>query len=112
MHNNLQSFFDNTKHIQLLLSVTLFLIIITMVLPHSLASIKMFGQVLIIVLLSYILFKNFIETRLLAAASATGSTDKDQDKNQDRDITSNVLASYILNAFIMMLLLYCVYLLF
>ena len=104
MHDNLQSFFDNTKHIQLLLSVTLFLIIITLVLPHSLAPIKMFGQLLIIVLLSYILFKNFIETRLLSA-SAT-----DQVTEQDRDITSNVLASYILNAFILILLLYVIYL--
>lgn len=62
MNKQLQNFFDNTKQLHIFLCVALLLIIIIIVAPIENGFIKYSGHLIIIVILMYILFKNFTET--------------------------------------------------
>ena len=62
MNKQLQNFFDNTKQLHILLCVALLLIIIVRVAPIGNGIIKNGGQLIIVGILIYILFQNFIET--------------------------------------------------
>jgi hypothetical protein len=78
-----------------------------MVAPIGNRFIKKSGQLIIIIILIYIFYRNFTETRNL---SATIKGDKNSDATID--MKNNVLISYGLCAFIAILLLYITYLLF
>ena len=62
MNKQLETFFDNTKQLHLLLGVSLLLIIMIIVSPIDLGFGKPLGQGIIVAILFYILFKNFTET--------------------------------------------------
>jgi hypothetical protein len=102
MNKQLQTFFDNTKQIHILLSIALLLIIIVMLAPIGNGFIKKSGQPIIIALLLYILFKNFIETHHFVS----------EQNEMSADIKNNMIASYILCVFIFFLLAYIIYSLF
>ena len=62
MNKHLELFFNNTKELHVLLTIALLLIIIVMVAPFNLGIGQPIGQLVIVIILFYILFKNFIET--------------------------------------------------
>lgn len=103
MQSNLHSYFDNTKQINIMLSMTLFIIIIVMVIPTRLAYIRKSGQLLVIALLSYILYQSVSETRILSNVKK---------ENEKDEVKPTVIANTVLNGFILLLLLYVVYLFF
>ena len=107
MNKQLQLFFDNTKQLHILLSITLFMIIVIIVAPINLGYIRKIGQLVIIALLSYILYMNFTETRLLSLVKQSNGNDKES--VLDIDMKNNIIASYILCLFILLLLLYVMY---
>lgn len=132
MNKELQYFFENTKHLHVLLSVALILIIIIMVAPIGKGFIRYSGQIIIIGILIYILYKNFTETHMFvlvqkkmeAARLKEEEEEKDGKKSKDSkkvrkepplseaslaDIKTNTLASYALCGFILILLLYVIY---
>ena len=125
MNKQLQNFFDNTKQLHILLCIALLLIIIVMFAPIGKGFIRKSGQHIIIVILLYILFKNFIEThhfvleqkRLeknrLKKNKKEGKNSADYiSDNTMVDIKNNTIASYILCGFIFILLAYIIYSLF
>ena len=112
MHKNLKTFFDKTSKMHVLLSITLFFIMILMVAPHSLGYIKKLGQLCVIALLSYILYRNINETRILWRTKGKKGKHNDKNKYNDMDVINNVLASYLLCAFIFLLLIFVIYSLF
>ena len=97
MQKELYSFFDKTKQLHTWLCFTLFLTIIVMVFP---INIKPFGHIVIVGILSYILYHIYIETRKFSQHIK---------KKQDADMKNNIIASYVLCAFILLLLLYVAY---
>ena len=99
MNKQFQDFFDKTNQIHVLLSVALLCVVFTFVAP---ASVNYIFKPVIIVILSYILYKNFIETRNFSKLKGKG-------KDTLREMKSNILASYILCVFMLVLLLYVVY---
>ena len=103
MNKQFQDFFDKTNQIHVLLSVALLCVVFTFVAP---ASVNYIFKPVIIVILSYILYKNFIETRHFSKLK-----DKDIGKGKDtlREMKYNILASYILCGFMFALLLYVIY---
>ena len=103
MNKQFQDFFDKTNQIHVILSVALLCVVFTFVAPDS---VNYIFKPIIIVILSYILYKNFIETRNF---SKFKGTDKDTGKDTLREMKSNILASYILCVFMLVLLLYVVY---
>ena len=103
MQSNIHAYFDNTKQINIMLSITLFIIIIVMVIPTRLAYIRKSGQLLVIALLSYILYQSINETRLLSNVKK---------ENEKEEVKPTVIANTVLNGFILLLLLYVVYLFF
>jgi hypothetical protein len=121
MNKQLQYFFERTKQLHILLSIALLLIIIIMVAPIGKGFMRYSGQVVIVVILIYILFKNFIETHNFVLVQK--EMEKDRLKKKDEieekeniitddimtDIKNNTLASYILCGFILILLLYVIY---
>ena len=118
MNKELQYFFENTKQLHILLSIALLLIIIIMVAPIGKGIMRYSGQVVIVIILIYILFKNFIETHNFALVQK--EMEKDRLKKKDDkddiitdanmlDIKNNTLASYVLCGFIMILLVYVIY---
>jgi predicted ABC-type exoprotein transport system permease subunit len=126
MNKELKNFFDNTKQLHLLLSVSLLLIIIIIVSPIHLGVGKSFGQCIIIAILFYILFKIFTETHnfsilqksLKKKQSKQSKIQKNKDENNEEDniddasfidMKNNANASYILCGFIFVLLLYLIY---
>ena len=113
MNTHLGLFLEQTKQLHLFLAFTLFLIIIFMVAPINLGFGNFLGQILILILLSYILYANFIETHKFALQQNT-EKDKDaqseaQDDAQHEDIKNNTRASYVLCGFILLLILYVSY---
>jgi hypothetical protein len=136
MNKELQYFFENTKGLHVLLSVVLILIIIIMVAPIGKGFIRYSGQIVIIGILTYILYKNFTETRKFVMAQKQMEADRlkqddEEDDGEDEgkkgkkkmkepplseaslaDIKTNTLASYVLCGFILILLLYVIYSLF
>jgi hypothetical protein len=121
MNKELQYFFENTKQLHILLSIALLLIIIIMVAPIGKGIIRYSGQGVIVIILIYILFKNFIETHNFALVQKEMEKDRlkkkdDKDEKDDiitdanmLDIKNNTLASYVLCGFIMILLVYVIY---
>ena len=130
MNKQLQYFFERTKQLHILLSIALLLIIIIIVAPIGKGFVRYSGQVVIVVILIYILFKNFIEThnfvlvqkemekdRLKKKDEIEEKDEKDEIEEKDNiitddimtDIKNNTLASYILCGFILILLLYVIY---
>ena len=114
MNKQLQYFFDNTKQLHILLSIALLFIIIIMVAPIGKGFVRYSGQVVIVVILIYILFKNFTETHNFVLVQK--QMEKDRLKKKDTisedtlmDIKNNTLASYVLCVFILILLVYVIY---
>jgi len=105
MNKQLEYFFDQTKQLQVLLCLALLLIIVIMVTPFDLGYGKPIGHLTIVVLLSYILFKNFTETHNLSL----NKKDKTMSKNTRADLRNNMMASYILCFFIFILIIYILY---
>lgn len=103
MNNQFRDFFDNTNQIHILLSITLLCIIITFVAP---AGVNYIGKPLVVLLLSYILYKNFMETRIFQKKSSNKNTD---DTELLREMKTNILSSYVLCGFMFVLLLYVIY---
>ena len=121
MNKQLQNFFDNTKQLHILLCVALLLIIIVRVAPIG-SRIKNGGQLLIVGILIYILFQNFIETHNFVLEQKRIEKDrlkrnKKLGKNSEDyisddtmiDIKNNTIASYVLCGFIFILLAYVIY---
>ena len=123
MNKSLESYFDNTKRLHLLLTLSLLIIIITIGIPSNLIYIKGTFQCIVVAILSYTLYKNYIETSKLETIQREmkkkikekGATDDDKnnkDKDKDKDTTdmrNNTIASYTLCGFIGLLLLYFTY---
>jgi hypothetical protein len=131
MNKSLESYFDNTKQLHLLLTISLLIIIITIGIPNGYKYTKGIGQGIVISILSYILYKNYNETRnfqliqqdmknkkntIKKNANDKGDDDNDNDKGDDDndkgdmiDMRNNTLASYTLCGFIGLLLLYFLY---
>ena len=119
MNKQLQYFFENTKQLHILLTIALLLIIIIMVAPIGNGFVKYSGQVVIVVILIYILFKNFVETHNFALVQKDMEKNrlKKKKKNEDDNMTSenlldiktNTYLSYVLCGFILILLLYVIY---
>lgn len=119
MNKSLESYFDNTKRLHLLLTLSLLIIIITIGIPSSLTYIKGVFQCIVITILSYIIYKNYIETRNLERVqremknkmkNIDNKDDKNSDDNKDTmDMKNNTIASYTLCGFIILLLLYFTY---
>ena len=122
MNKQLEIFFDNTKQLHLLLSISLLLIILIMVNPIDIGFGKPIGQAFIVAILFYILFKNFTETHNFSILQK--QLKKKQLKNDNKnnegeeniiddqsfiDMKNNTIASYILCGFIFLLLLYVIY---
>ena len=97
MQKELYTFFDNTKQLHTWLCFTLFLTIIVIVFP---VNIKPFGHIVIVGILSYILYHIYIETHKFSQLNK---------KVKDSDIKNNIIASYALCVFILLLLLYVAY---
>ena len=127
MNKSLESYFDNTKQLHLLLTISLLIIIITIGIPNGYKYTKGIGQGIVISILSYILYKNYNETRnfqliqqdmknkkntIKKNANGDNANDKDDDDNDKGDMIdmrNNTLASYTLCGFIGLLLLYFLY---
>jgi len=121
MNKQLETFFDNTKQLHLLLSISLLLIILIIVNPINIGIGKPIGQAVIIGMLFYILFKNFTEThnfsilqkRLKKKQLKNNKKNNNEDDTIDNesfiDMKNNTIASYILCGFIFLLLLYVIY---
>lgn len=122
MNKQLQNFFDNTKQLHIFLCIALLLIIIVRVAPIGSGIIKNGGQLLIIGILIYILFQNFIETHHFVLEQKR--IEKDRLKKNKKlgknspdyisddtmiDIKNNTIASYVLCGFIFVLLAYVIY---
>jgi hypothetical protein len=119
MNKQLQYFFENTKQLHILLSIALLLIIIIMVAPITNGFIRYTGQLIIVTILVYILFKNFTETHNFVEVQKTMEKNKLKKKKGEKedelsedtmiDIKNNTIASYVLCGFILLLLLYVIY---
>lgn len=107
MNKQLQDFFDNTKQLHILLCIALLLILFVTVAPVGKGFIKYSGQVVVIVILIYILFKNFTETHNFVLVQKKSKKDTTDDIKTD--LRNNTIASYILCGFILILLLYVIY---
>lgn len=128
MQNQLYDFFDKTKQLHILLSIILVLIVVIQFAPIGKGLLHYSGQAVVIVLLIYILFKNFTEThnfflvqRTIEKKREKKKKGKKEEENQEwhdmsneikLDIKNNTIASYVLCGFILLLLLYVIYSLF
>lgn len=101
MNKQLYKYFDKTKQIHILLCIALLLIIIIVLAPIGKGFIKLSGRLIIIFMLMYILFKNFIETY---------NFDLIRKKDEMQiEFKNNILASYVLCGFILILLMYVIF---
>jgi hypothetical protein len=64
------------------------------------------GQLVIIMILGYILYKNFTETRKFSRQQVVLDENSIETAT---DLKNNILASYVLCGFILLLLLYLIY---
>ena len=129
MNKQLQHFFEKTKQLHILLSITLLLILIIIVAPIGNGFIKHSGQIVIICMLIYILFKNLTETHNFVLVQKeikkNSSKKRKNGKNKKKgegeegeeeinndiniDVKNNTIASYVLCGFIIILLIYVIY---
>ena len=106
MNKQFQIFSDNTQQMHIFLSICLFLIVSCTFIPANMKFTRLSGQLIIIIILGYILYRNFTETRKFAKQQMV------LDENSietSMDIKNNILASYVLCGFILLLLLYVIY---
>jgi hypothetical protein len=131
MNKSLESYFDNTKQLHLLLTFSLLIIIVTIGIPEEFKYTKGIGQGIAISMLSYILYKNYNETHNLQLIQKDlkeklqninlkklnenendkkeNENDKKENENDIIDMRNNTIASYTLCGFISILLLYFIY---
>jgi|688.fasta_scaffold723580_2 hypothetical protein len=128
MNKSLESYFDNTKQLHLLLTFSLLIIIVTIGIPEEFKYTKGIGQGIAISILSYILYKNYNETynlqliqkdlkEKLQTMNSQKLNKKEDDNNNNKieneneiiDMKNNTIASYTLCGFIGILLLYFIY---
>ena len=135
MNKSLESYFDNTKQLHLLLTFSLLIIIVIIGIPDNFKYTRGIFQGIVISLLTYILYKNYNETynlqliqknmkkKLQNTNSKNTNKKDDDDKDHDNkddddklekenelvDMRNNTIASYTLCGFISILLLYFIY---
>jgi len=135
MNKSLESYFDNTKQLHLLLTFSLLIIIVIIGIPDNFKYTRGIFQGIVISLLTYILYKNYNETynlqliqknmkkKLQNTNSKNTNKKDDDDKDHDNkddddklekenelvDMKNNTIASYTLCGFISILLLYFIY---
>ena len=128
MNKYLESYFDNTKQLHLLLTFSLLIIIVTIGIPEEFKYTKGIGQGIAISILSYILYKNYNETynlqliqrdlkeklqnmnsQKLNKKEDDNNNNKIENENEIIDMKNNTIASYTLCGFIGLLLLYFIY---
>ena len=128
MNKYLESYFDNTKQLHLLLTFSLLIIIVTIGIPEEFKYTKGIGQGIAIFILSYILYKNYNETynlqliqrdlkeklqnmnsQKLNKKEDDNNNNKIENENEIIDMKNNTIASYTLCGFIGLLLLYFIY---
>jgi hypothetical protein len=118
MNKSLESYFDNTKQLHLLLTFSLLIIIITIGIPVDYKYTKGIGQGIAIFVLSYILYKNYNETHNLGVIEKDmkeklkknkDNKNNDQKEKDITDMKNNTIASYTLCGFISILILYFFY---
>jgi len=135
MNKSLESYFDNTKQLHLLLTFSLLIIIVIIGIPDNFKYTRGIFQGIVISLLTYILYKNYNETynlqliqknmkkKLQNTNSKNTNKKDDDDKDHDDkddddklekenelvDMKNNTIASYTLCGFISILLLYFIY---
>ncbi len=108
MSKHLHQFYEKTKYVHIGLSAALLFILIFMVAPLNLGYKKTkMGQVIIVGILAYILYINFTETHHCALMKKNNTHSKDDGINKDMD--NNIILSYVLSGFILLLLIYVVY---
>ena len=128
MNKSLESYFDNTKQLHLLLTFSLLIIIVIIGIPDNFKYTRGIFQGIVISLLTYILYKNYNETynlqliqknmkKKLQNTNSKNTNKKDDDNKYDKlekenelvDMKNNTIASYTLCGFISILLLYFIY---
>ena len=128
MNKSLESYFDNTKQLHLLLTFSLLIIIVIIGIPDNFKYTRGIFQGIVISLLTYILYKNYNETynlqliqknmkKKLQNTNSKNTNKKDDDNKDDKlekenelvDKKNNTIASYTLCGFISILLLYFIY---
>ena len=135
MNKSLESYFDNTKQLHLLLTFSLLIIIVIIGIPDNFKYTRGIFQGIVISLLTYILYKNYNETynlqliqknmkKKLQNTNSKNTNKKDDDNKDDDDkdddnklekenelvdMKNNTIASYTLCGFISILLLYFIY---
>jgi hypothetical protein len=65
-----------------------------------------FGQLIIILILSYTLFCNLTETRNF---DLNEQKQQNKNKNKDMDMKNNIMLSYLLSFFLLLLIIYVIY---
>ena len=128
MNKSLESYFDNTKQLHLLLTFSLLIIIVIIGIPDNFKYTRGIFQGIVVSLLTYILYKNYNETynlqliqknmkKKLQNTNSKNTNKKDDDNKDDKlekenelvDMKNNTIASYTLCGFISILLLYFIY---
>lgn len=112
MQKQLQDFFDNTKQLHLFLSLALFFTLIVMFIPPKFKLGKMLSQSLVILFLSYILYCTLTETHRFSKLQDASINSEDASINSEdvsNDLKNNMIASYVLCAFIFLLIAYLFY---
>ena len=106
MSKHLHQFYEKTKYVHIGLSVALLFILIFVVAPLNLGYKKTkMGQAIIVGILAYILYINFTETHNCALMEKNNT----HKSINDDGMSNNIILSYILSGFIMILLVYVVY---
>lgn len=106
MNKHLQVFTDNTQQLQLFLGLTLFLVILCLFIPDNKKFLKIGSRLVVIGILGYLLYLNFTETRKFSQQKVVIG---ENDIESATDLKNNILASYVLCGFILVLLLYLIY---
>ncbi len=106
MNKQFKVFSDNTQQMHLFLAICLFLIVSCMFIPANMKFTRTGGQLVIIMILGYILYKNFTETRKFSRQQVVLDENSIETAT---DLKNNILASYVLCGFILLLLLYLIY---
>ena len=104
MNKHFQTYFDLTNKMHILLSIVLFFILIVMIVPIRKKYIKYTGQIFIMGVLGYILYNYLHETHKFSLL--INKNKEDLSENEMVDMNNNVLASYVLCGFILILLIY------
>lgn len=110
MSKHLHQFYEKTKNVHLGLTVALLFILIFMIAPLNLGYKKTkMGQFIIVGILAYILYLNFTETQRCALMEKNNIVKNDDGGGLKDNIANNIILSYILSGFIMLLLVYVIY---